>query len=415
MKSILYLSYDGITDALGQSQILPYLKGLSFKGYQFFLIGFEKKKAFSLQKDVVEKEIENSNIHWLPMKYHKWPPIVSTIYDILVMRKAASLVCRKNDIQIVHCRSYIPMLIGLYLKRKYGVKLLFDMRGFWANERVDGKLWNLNNPIHKRVYTYFKAKEIIFVNQADHIVSLTHAGKEEITSGRLFKSENIKVDTQKISIIPCATDFCLFNPDHVSVESQVYWRDKLKIAETDKILIYLGSLGTWYMVDEMLQFYIHFRRRYSNFKFLFVTKDDTQNLLDKSNTLGINMENILIASADRNQVPELLKLANLGIFFIQPAYSKKASSAVKMGEMIAMGLPFITNKGVGDTDMLIDEIKFGMAIDLNKTQEALEKQVFDQQLEKMSAFKYLMSQQDAVDRYSTIYDDMLNSNTGINE
>lgn len=365
MTKVLYLSYDGITDPLGQSQILPYLKGLSQKGYFFYLVGFEKKDAYKKQKEGIENEIKGFDIQWIPKKYHKSPPILSTLFDIWVMKTTAERIVNDQNIKIVHCRSYISMLVGVFLKKKYAIKLLFDMRGFWANERVDGKLWNLNNPIHKRVYTYFKAKEIIFVNQADHIVSLTHAGKEEITSGRLFKSENIKVETQKISIIPCATDFCLFNPDHVSVESQVYWRDKLKIAETDKILIYLGSLGTWYMVDEMLQFYIHFRRRYSNFKFLFVTKDDTQNLLDKSNTLGINMENILIASADRNQVPELLKLANLGIFFIQPAYSKKASSAVKMGEMMAMGLRFVTNKGVGDADILVEKYKSGTLVDIN--------------------------------------------------
>ena len=407
MKNILYLSYDGVTDTLGQSQILPYLKGLCTEGYQFFLIGFEKKEAYKKQKRIVEKEIEDATIRWLPMKYHKWPPVISTIYDILVMRKVASLMCRKNDIQIVHCRSYIPMLVGIYLKQKHGIKLLFDMRGFWANERVDGKLWKLKNPIYRKIYSYFKSKELAFVNQADHIVSLTHSGKEEIISGRLFSEKNTKVDAQKISVIPCATDFDLFNPERVSMQRINHWKHKLKIRDTDKILIYLGSLGTWYMVDEMLQFYMHFQKKNPEYKFLFVTKDDTQALHAKAHSIGLNQANIIVTSANRNQVPELLKLADLGIFFIQPAYSKKASSAVKMGEMIAMELPFITNKGVGDVEKLINEIEFGVAIDLDKIDIELEASLFSPQHKKTTATKYLMNHKDAVIRYSEIYESLL--------
>ena len=57
MTKVLYLSYDGITDPLGQSQILPYLKGLSQKGYFFYLVGFEKKDAYKKQKEGIENEI----------------------------------------------------------------------------------------------------------------------------------------------------------------------------------------------------------------------------------------------------------------------------------------------------------------------------------------------------------------------
>ena len=41
-KKILYISYDGLLEPLGQSQILSYLKNLS-SNFIFFLITFEKK------------------------------------------------------------------------------------------------------------------------------------------------------------------------------------------------------------------------------------------------------------------------------------------------------------------------------------------------------------------------------------
>ena len=47
-KNVLYISYDGMTDPLGQSQVLPYLSGLSKEGYSFHLISFET--ALNLEK-----------------------------------------------------------------------------------------------------------------------------------------------------------------------------------------------------------------------------------------------------------------------------------------------------------------------------------------------------------------------------
>ena len=43
-KKVLYITYDGMTDPLGQSQVLPYLVGLSEKGYKFTILSFEKKE-----------------------------------------------------------------------------------------------------------------------------------------------------------------------------------------------------------------------------------------------------------------------------------------------------------------------------------------------------------------------------------
>src|SRR2546422_345009 len=41
--SILYISYDGLMEPLGQSQVLQYLKGLADEHFEITLITFEKK------------------------------------------------------------------------------------------------------------------------------------------------------------------------------------------------------------------------------------------------------------------------------------------------------------------------------------------------------------------------------------
>ena len=68
--------------------------------------------------------------------------------------------------------------------QKKGVAFIFDIRGFWADERVDGQLWSLSNPLYRFIYHYIKRKEHNAYQAANKIVTLTRAAKEV-----LLKSE----------------------------------------------------------------------------------------------------------------------------------------------------------------------------------------------------------------------------------
>jgi hypothetical protein len=150
---ILYLTYDGLTDPLGQSQILPYLEGLAIKGYKVQIISFEKKDRFESGKLTIENRINKfENLTWNPLFYHLKPKIFSTIYDLYCLKRKSTEIIKKHDVKIVHCRSYPTSMIGLGLKRKLGVKFIFDMRGFYIDERFDGNIWNKNNLIWKNIY-----------------------------------------------------------------------------------------------------------------------------------------------------------------------------------------------------------------------------------------------------------------------
>ena len=152
-----------MTDSLGQSQVIPYLIGLSKKGFSFTLISCEKEENYTANKEKIAKILSDNNIQWIPLNYTKKPPIFSTLYDIYKIKKIAAKLQQEQPFSVVHCRSYIAALVGLQLKKRFGIKFIFDMRGFWANERVDGKIWNLKNPVYKIVYNYFKRKEIEFL------------------------------------------------------------------------------------------------------------------------------------------------------------------------------------------------------------------------------------------------------------
>lgn len=357
MKGVLYISYDGLTDPLGQSQILPYVQGLCEKGYSFHILSFEKPDRFREGQRRIEKALDGFDIKWHPHVYHKNPPVLSTVMDMVKMRQEAHKICLRHRIAIVHCRSYLAGLIGMHLKRKLGVKFLFDIRGFWADERLDGGIWSLSHPLYRQIYFFFKRKEVEMMKHADHIISLTHSGKEEIVSGKLFQGRSEGIPPEQVTVIPCAVDLELFDPSKIKPEAKEALKQQLALDGVRDVVIYLGSLGTWYLIDEMLAYFQRYQEENPSSIFLIVTKDDPEIIWRSANKIGLSETAIKITQAERTEVPLYLSIASFGLFFIKPAYSKKASSAVKMGEMLAMGLPIVTNKGVGDADVYIDQKK----------------------------------------------------------
>lgn len=344
---VLYISYDGMTDPLGASQVLPYVEGLAQKGHQITLLSCEKTVAFYEGKDRVRARCKKHGIRWMPVPYHKNPPVLSTIKDVKRMRREASIMHLKEPFDFVHCRSYIAALVGLYLKRTQKLPFIFDMRGFWADERIDGGLWSKKHPLFGRVYRFFKKKEREFFTQAAHTVSLTENGKEE------FMSWGLDIHPEDVSIIPTCADAAHFSPDNVDEEKRAAYKEELEIKDGHFVLSYLGSVGTWYLPDEMMQFFKELKKKWPDAIFLWITKDYPQTIHELAKKNGVNVRDIRVKGANRDDLPSLMALSDLSVFFIKTRYSKKASSPTKLAELLSMGIPVVCNGGVGDLHLHI--------------------------------------------------------------
>jgi len=358
VKHVLYLSYDGMTDPLGQSQVLPYIIGLSKKGFRFHLISFEKPDRFAKLKDDIQALCDKNDIAWYPTIYTKKPPLLSTLYDVWRMRKLSFELNKTHFFSIVHCRSYLSAMVGLAMKKKFNTKFLFDMRGFWADERIDGKIWSLSNPVFKLVYNFFKCKERQFFLESDYVISLTQNGKDEICSWHGFNQLE-----RKIQVIPCCADLTKFDPTKIADPKKTELQLKLKIDSNQFVLGYVGSIGTWYMLDEMLLLFKSLLSKKQDAIFLFVSGDDPNEILKKASELAISADSIRVQSAKHDEVATYISLFSASVFFIRPTYSKKASSPTKQGELMSMGIPIVCNAGVGDTDKVIQNYQAGIVLD----------------------------------------------------
>jgi glycosyltransferase involved in cell wall biosynthesis len=363
-KHILFVSYDGMTDSLGQSQVLPYIREISKKDYRYTLISFEKEARYQQHHATIEKICAAAEIDWIPISYAGSIPIISTIWNVYRLKKAVFKLHKRRPIDLFHSRSHVPSLAAHSLFQKKNVPFLFDMRGFWADERVDGKVWDLANPVFKKVYTFFKRKEIEFLIDAGAVISLTENGKDEILSWQHKQTTPLALRQKKldISVIPCCVDTELFNPEKVTFDRQSELRTSLNIQADQFVLGYVGSIGTWYMLPEMLDFFQVLEKSNPTAIFLFISNEGDK-VKELAAQKGISEDKIRVVSCLHSQVASYISLFTASIYFIIPAYSKKASSPTKQAELMSMGIPVICNAGVGDSDLIVQKHNAGWVVD----------------------------------------------------
>lgn len=401
MKAVVYLSYDGMTDPLGQSQVLPYLSGLSQAGYRVFLISAEKTDAFKSGQTRIQAICDSANINWQPFRYTKKPPVWSTWADMQTMYKMGLRLLEKEPIGLIHCRSYIAALVGLRLKKETGIPLLFDMRGFWVDERVEGKIWNLSNPLYRLIYSYFKKEEKRLLLHSDAIVSLTNRAIpviQQLAPG---------LSSEVISVIPCCTDTRFFKPD--SMQNTGSGRG-LK-------MVYLGSMSTWYMPEAMMKTFSRLLLIAPESTFTLLTREDPSLIEPYRKKYAIDPSKLFVQAAERSQLPGLLNEFDFSVCYIPPSFSKQASSPVKIGELLSMGIPVICNAGVGDLDEVFGPGKNGVllpdfsnaSLDQAIHQIKTMKKNNSQEI-RLNALK-IYSLDEGIRRYETIYRRFLSDDT----
>lgn len=362
MKSALFITYDGLLDPLGESQIIPYLRTIAAQPRAVHVLSFEKPERDAADGNAMRVRLEAMGIGWTPLRFTRRMGKMGKAWDLLRMLISALSLQSRHRFGIVHCRSYQAMQTGSLLKRLFRIRAIFDMRGLWVDERVDGGLWNRARIIDAIAFRIYKHIERKMLERADHVVALTNRVVPELR--RLAPRM-----TAATTVIPCCADFAHFRI--LAPEKKNLVRRGLGIREDAFLLLYQGSLGTWYLFDEMVRFFAYSAAQRPDLHFLIVTRDwhpEHEHTLRKSATEAI-MRRLTVTSADRDRMPELVGCADLMLSFIKPAYSKIASSPTKLAEAFACGVPVIANRGIGDVDQQIDSLSAGRLLDPSSTGE----------------------------------------------
>lgn len=340
---VLYISYDGLLEPLGQSQVLAYQERLA-RDFTVHLLSFEKPADWADRdaRSAVAARIRAAGATWHPRRYHKRPSAAATAFDVAVGTLSGLWLVLRHRIRIVHARSYVPAVMALALKWLTGARFVFDMRGFWADERVDGELW----PRAGRMYRVAKWFERRFLLNADHVISLTHAAIREIERFPYLRGR-----VPPFSVIPTCADLQRFRPVERAGDDEAF------------TLGYVGSAGTWYRFDATAAFFASLRRRVPSARLLIVNRGEHELVRRCLSNAGVPETAYELHSASHAEVPAQIARMDAGVFFIKPLFSKLASAPTKLAELLGCGVPCVANRGVGDMAELLVEERVGVPLD----------------------------------------------------
>lgn len=338
----LYISYDGMLEPLGQSQVIAYLERLADE-VRFHLVSFEKPADWNdhAKRSVVAARLASAGIAWHPLRYHKRPTAPATSFDIVQGIAVACWLALRHRIRIVHARSYVAGVIALAVKRVTGARFLFDIRGFWADERTDGGLW----PAGGWLYRAAKRVERAMLRGADHIVTLTQSS---VPALRQFPGLDGH-DHAPISVITTCANLERFSPG----DRQPPIRFTLG---------YLGSVGTWYMFDELLECYRVIRHLKPDARLLIVNRNDHAVVRQRLEAFGIEADRAELLAVDHAEAPAAIRRMTVGTALIRPVFSKISSAPTKLAEYLGCGVPCLANTGVGDMAAILEDNRVGVAL-----------------------------------------------------
>jgi glycosyltransferase involved in cell wall biosynthesis len=390
-SQILYISIDGIMEPLGLSQVFKYLEKLSHN-HQINLITFEKKQDLKNKKkyDLMKKECSRNNIAWYARQHRSGLGQIINILNVVFL--PIYILCIKK-ISLIHLRSYMPGICIPVISILFRFKLIFDIRGFWANEKHDRLNWSK----YSYKFRFFKWLEKYLFNKADAVITLTNASKDIIANH--FK----KLDSS-IHVIPTCVDCDEFSNSKIFQST-----DTIKIG-------YLGSTDTAYDFKTFCNLVNQISNQNGrNIELKVFTKDSKEIIKNILIEKKINISNLEVKFVERKDLPmELSQLSFLG-FYLKENFSVQASMPTKIAEALACGIPIICNEFNGDIKKLIEKNSIGLIYNFSEDFDQnyynkLSEMLSDKNLSNrcISVARNYFSLEEGSLKYNKIYKNLLN-------
>ena len=365
MIPTLYLTRNGLMEPLGQSQVFPYLRGLS-QVHRITLITYEKDDDWANTERVAQMRAEcnRHGILWLPQRFLPRPKTIAPALSMVRMVWLVAREVRGQHVRLIHARSYIPAAVALVVSRLTGVPFLFDMRALWPEELITAGRLRRGSMLHKAMV----AAERACLRRADGVVSLTHAAAEYLQ--HVYPEA---LAGQKVVVIPTCADLDRFVP--------------ARQPPADRVIGCLGTvLSGWFRLDWLAAFLAVAAKRDANLRFELTTRDDPVQVRAAIGGDKDLQSRLHIESSPSECVQEVLQGQMASVMFFTQGLSKLGSSPTRMAEILGCGLPVVANKGVGDVAQIIRENRVGVLVggpnesDMNAAWDQLQQLLNDPEL-----------------------------------
>lgn len=343
MSHVLYLSHNGMTEPLGQSQVLPYLRGVvqALRGaLRVTLLACEPSGTAAEAPARLAAELAPLGIRYLPLRRRPTPRLRDKVGDSAALLRHALRAARSpwGPPALVHGRGQLPTAVALALRAlRPGCRVIYDCRGLLTDEYLDMGHWRRGEPRQRLT----AAAETRLLRGADRVVVLTQALRDELRAGPW------RARPEGVVYIPCCVDTARFRPDPAA---RARARAALGVDDDSLLLVFAGSMARYDMAA-CLRLLAALRARRPA-RLLLLTRAAADPVRARAAADGLPADALRVVAAAPGDVPGWLAGCDLAAAFLQPWRSSIATSPTKVGEYLAAGLPTAVSAGIADGDRL---------------------------------------------------------------
>jgi len=384
--NVLFVTWDGVQSNYLENLFIPIFKELGKSDINFNVLQF----SWSTGEQVNSNStlcVENG-MAYRHAQVQRFPSVaIGSFFTALFGKNLVKKAIDELNIDVVIARSTLPALSTmLALKGNERVKFIFEADGLPLDERVEFS----NSDSTSIVSRVLRDIELQALIRSDRVI--THSTSANTI---LHHRAGASVGIDKFYSVSNGRSSDLFNL--FSNNNKITIRKEIGVEIDSPLVVFVGSLGPKYCVEEMLTLFGFIKHEMIDAKFLVVTKQEEylSAILDKYPQLS---PHIIIRTLSLSDVPSYLSACDVGLSIIKPSFSTQAVSPIKLGEYLLCGMPVIATKGIGDSSMISNSI--GYLLDDTSDEELLSASNWFISKFKQKEFKKTMSRKIGIEHFS---------------
>ena len=234
--------------------------------------------------------------------------------------------------------------MGLLAAPLLRAKLVYHNEGFYPDEQVDGGVWGQGSLAHRMT----RWLERCLYGRSDGIIVLSEPAR-----ARVLGLPAVKRRGTPVIVVPSCVDLARF-----PARRPEPWAPGQTLR-----LVYVGSIGGRYRLDQIAEFASVARRRSGRMHLRVLTHAAPEEVAAVLRRQGLGADEWSVAAVSAEAVADELSRQHAGLFLLVRGPSEGGYSPTKVGEYWACGLPVAASANLSDLERLVREEKTGVIVD----------------------------------------------------
>lgn len=326
-RRILWITFDGLLQPLGHSQIVRVATALARAGHGYDLASLERSSDLA-RRDRVEElraHLADHGIRWHHARFEEGGGGRAIAVNCARLLAIASEAIGRHRHALVHARAIHGGLIARALRARHGTPYLFDARSYWVDEQVEeGRRFR-----GRAAYLTAKRVERAIFERAAGIVTLTELQADDVRTGALGRAGE-----RPIMCIPTCADYHEFHPCAPGAPRPP---ELAEVPDAARIFGIVGALNRSYYAEETIDVARRVLARDPRFRLVVLSAqiEEYRSLLAAR---GIDRSRAHVLTVPHGAMPAVVPHLEWGALLLRTNFAKRASVPTKLAEFFAAGV-----------------------------------------------------------------------------